>query len=152
MSASTFSKGRATSVFMPVTHSSGGNVIGVVADCSVTAANSANDVYRLIKVPNQARVMEGIAIADSSGAFTIQVGDEDTAAAFGTFSVSGTLTNFRFKLPIGGKKYSTSANATDQFKYMQVKLTAIAGSTAAAQFGLNVFYITNHINTKTTQG
>lgn len=134
MAASTHAVGRATSAYQAMGPTQGGNIVGVTAKHSLTANASANDVFQMIKVPAGATIVDGWLSADSSDAFTFQVGDGGSAGRFLTgASVSGSATSHVFPKRLLGYNY-TSEDTID------VKLTAVT-ATKALNFTLTVFYL-----------
>lgn len=135
MAASTHARGRATAAFQPMGHAIGGNVICQTAHYSTTAAASANDVIQMIKVPKGAVIVDGWITMDSSGAFTFSVGDGSSVARFqASASVSGAATQQIFLKSKLGHEYTADDT-------IDVKLTGIAGSIAAHNISLTVYYL-----------
>ena len=141
MGASLFARGQAIATVLPKSHAGGGNVLGVTSFYSVTADLSVADVFQMVKIPNQARIIGGEFRALSDSSFTFSVGDGGDTARFLpiTTSVSGsqTIHNLRFTEPF---KVSVTANATDQFDTIDVKLVSVKATTNLS-FSLTVFYL-----------
>lgn len=140
MGASTHAKGRATTAFQPMGPTAGGNVISQIANYSVTADLSANDVFQMIKVPIDAIVIGGWISLDSSNAFTFTVGDGvDVDRYLVDGSVSGSNTMHVFPLDASGITTGSGHKYTAD-DTIDVKFSAIT-ATVALNFTLCVFYI-----------